>query len=330
MSIRRTFAFTSILFALGSPAGAEAPSPSDVARADALFKDAKQLVSAGRYADACPKFSESLRLASGIGVTLHLADCYERTGRTASAWTEFREAERLAHEKSDKRAETAHARAEALEGKLRRLTIALAPTVATTSSELQMDGEPLPREQWNVALAVDPVDHVVTLRAPGRADRTLTAHFEGDTPTLTVRFDDSGDNGSAPIAPVVAVPVATTAVATPVRTMPPVAETKTSASGNTRRWIELGLAGGAVVGAGVGVAFLVAKNDSMTNGGANGGPEVNTGQAIASRIAFGVAGAALVSAIVLYLVTPTPKDSALIVAPTPLVGGAGALVGVRF
>jgi hypothetical protein len=325
----RTLALPSMVVVLGLSAKAHAQqSGSDVARADTLFHEAKQLVDAGRYAEACPKFSESVRLASGIGVTLHLADCYERTGRTASAWTEFREAERLAREKSDTRADLAHTRVRALEPKLRRLTIEVAPAAAPASSEMRMDGELLPREQWNVALAVDPVDHLITLRAPGRAERTLTAHVQADSPSLTVRFDDSVDPGAAPVAilPAVVIPtpvVTTPSLATPLALVPP----KTR---RTRQWIELGLVGGAVVSAGVGAAFLVAKNDSMTNGGLNGGPEVNTGLAIASRIGFAVGGAALASAVVLYLTTPTPKESALIVTPTPLVGGAGAFVGGRF
>lgn len=319
--IRRPLALASLFLVLGSPASAEAQSESDVARADALFTDAKQLVSAGQYAEACSKFSESLRLASGIGVTLHLADCYERIGRTASAWTEFRHAEKLAREKSDARADTAHAHVLALEGKLRRLTIAVSAAAAPPSSEVRMDGKSVPPEQWNVALAVDPVDHVITLQAPGRAARTLAAHFEADSPSLTVRFDDSSDPGAIPPTPVAAVPAPTT---------PPAAQTTPSASGHTRQWVELGLVGGAVVGVGVGAAFLVAKNNSMTNGGPDGGPYVNTGLAIASRIGFGVGGAALVSAAVLYLTTPASKESAFVVAPAPLAGGAGAFVAGTF
>jgi hypothetical protein len=57
---------------------------------------------------------------------------------------------------------------------------------------------------------------------------------------------------------------------------------------------------------------------------------VSTGLEAASAIGFGVGGAALVSAIVLYLVTPQEKESALVVAPVPMVGGAGALLGGRF
>ena len=79
-------------------------------------------------------FAESKRLAPGLGVTLYLADCYERIGRTASAWTEFKAAEGLARARSDQRAEVARALAQALEPKLERVTIVVAPTVTTRMS----------------------------------------------------------------------------------------------------------------------------------------------------------------------------------------------------
>jgi D-alanyl-D-alanine dipeptidase len=309
-------------------------------QADTAFREAKQLRDAGHHVEACDKFAASQKLAPAVGVTMYLADCYETVGRTASAWIEFREAERLAHEKHDVRAGTAHTRAHALEAKLRRLTIAVSPDAAPDASEVRMDGEPLPREQWNVALAVDPVDHVITLHAPGRAERTLTAHVEADSPAQTVQFDDSSDSGAAPVvavplaavtvAPVPAVAAAAAVAATPAAIPPAGAEPKPSTPRDTRRWIELGLVGGAAAGIGVGAAFLVAKNNSMSNGGPDGSPQVNAGFAAASAIGFGVAGAALVSAIVVYLTTPQAKETALVVAPVPLVGGAGAFLEGRF
>jgi tetratricopeptide (TPR) repeat protein len=305
-------------------------------QANTFFNEARQLRDAGHRAEACPKFAASQRLVPAVGVTMYLADCYESIGRTASAWTEFREAERLAREKKDARESPARARAKALEPKLRRLTIAVSDAAAPEGSDLRMDGEPLAREQWNVALAVDPVDHAIRLQAPGRAERVLTAHVQADSPPSTVRFDDADDTNAA--APVALVPVPAAVVATPPAPTIPVpgvmqaapAEPKASTRGNTRQWVELGLVGGAVVGVGVGAAFLVAKNDSMTNGGPNGSPHTDAGLAAGSAIGFGIGGAALVSAIVLYLATPQAKESAFVVAPVPLVGGAGAFVGARF
>jgi thioredoxin-like negative regulator of GroEL len=61
----------------------------DTAGAQALFNDGKKLMTSGKYADACPKLEESQRLAPAIGTKFNLADCYEHTGRLASAWAAF-------------------------------------------------------------------------------------------------------------------------------------------------------------------------------------------------------------------------------------------------
>src|SRR6516165_8666630 len=61
----------------------------DEAEARVLFFEARKLVAAGQYSSACPKFEESYRLDPGIGTNFNLADCYEHTGRIASAWARF-------------------------------------------------------------------------------------------------------------------------------------------------------------------------------------------------------------------------------------------------
>src|SRR5271168_2029092 len=139
--MRRTLAAIALATAMGAPAIAHAqPRNEDLARADSLFNAAKALLDSGQYVDACAKFAESKRLAPGLGVTLFLADCYERIGRTASAWTEFLSAEGLARERNDKRADVARQHAEALEPKLDRLTIQIAPAVPRVGLTLLRDG----------------------------------------------------------------------------------------------------------------------------------------------------------------------------------------------
>src|SRR5262245_19556565 len=78
------------------------------AQADTAYKEAQRLHAAGDDASACPKYAESKRLAPEVGVTLHLADCYSKTGKTASAFKEFQDAEKMARAKGDtKRADLA-------------------------------------------------------------------------------------------------------------------------------------------------------------------------------------------------------------------------------
>jgi hypothetical protein len=171
-------------------------------RAQRLFEAAKELQDSGQIADACPMFAESQSLAPGVGVTLHLADCYERAGKLASAWRQFHAAERMAHERGDdRRAELAHRRSQALESKLNRLTVTMGAG-AHDGWQVAIDGAPLPADRWNVALAVDPGDHVVGVQEPGQPPRTLKVHLEANG-TAIVNAD--GRSRAAPVRTTAAV-----------------------------------------------------------------------------------------------------------------------------
>ncbi|MGH7270850.1 MAG: hypothetical protein ACREJ3_10510 [Polyangiaceae bacterium] len=175
--MRSTLVGGIFVIALVSPAVARAQSRDDLARADSLFNAAKALLDEGQVTDACAKFAESKHLAPGLGVTLYLADCYERIGRFASAWTEFRSAEGLALQRHDKRAAVARARADALNPKLDRLTVTLAPTVPQAGLQVLVDGTALTSEEMGLPAPVDPGDHVVVVSSQGQVRRTIKAHL---------------------------------------------------------------------------------------------------------------------------------------------------------
>src|SRR5262245_65102433 len=99
---------------------------ADKTTAEALFAEGRRLMAAGKYARACPKLEASQKLDPGVGTLLNLADCYEKNGQTASAWAQFVEAASEARRLGDARREqAANARADALEPRLGRLTIAV-------------------------------------------------------------------------------------------------------------------------------------------------------------------------------------------------------------
>jgi len=139
------------------------------AAAEALFDDAKRLMEEQRYAEACPKLEESQELDAGVGTLLNLADCLEHLGRTASAWSEFRRAASAARAKgqSDREA-IARERAEKLEPKLARLVITPHSSDAIASLDVRRDGETIGRALWGTPIPVDPGEHVVEARAPGK------------------------------------------------------------------------------------------------------------------------------------------------------------------
>jgi hypothetical protein len=322
-------------------ASAKPPALAAEARADTLFNAAKQLQDGGQLAEACPMFAESKRLAPGVGVTLHLGDCYERMGRTASAWAQYREAETMARAKhDDKRAGLAHDRAQALEPKVGRLTMS-ASSAPHAGWQVQLDGTPVPPEMWNTAIAVDPIDHTVTVTAPGKPTRTLNVHLAAGNLAATVSLEES--EAASPSAAAAATG-STFAAATAASEAGSAEAASSGASSDstapsssssraavTRTWAELGLAGLGAVGIGLGTVFLVKKNESMYNGNACDGPTEDKQAAAASAISFSVGAVALASAVVLYLTTPGhTSQMGVTIAPAVSWGGGGALLRTTF
>jgi len=180
-----------IVSSLGAAPAAFAQAKSgDKAAAEALFSEGRRLMEAGRFSDACPKFESSQRLDPGVGTMLNLAECYERTGRTASAWAEFREVISAARaaDSADREA-LARQKASALEGKLSRLTITLSPEASATNGiEVRRDGNVVDSAELGSAIPVDPGKHVIEATAPGKAKwfTSLELPSDGSQSTLTI------------------------------------------------------------------------------------------------------------------------------------------------
>jgi hypothetical protein len=173
---------------------------ADTAAAQALFADAKKLMAAGKYAEACPKLEESQRLAPGIGTQFNLATCYESLGKTASAWSLYLEvagASKAANQLD--REKVARQAAAALEPKLSRLTITVSKS-APPDIEVKRDGAAVGKAQWGTAIPVDPGEHKIAATAPGKKpwESTITVDKQG-TKTVEVPALEAGA-GAGPVA----------------------------------------------------------------------------------------------------------------------------------
>jgi len=152
---------------LFAPGRARAQAGQNEAAAQALYDEARKLMEAKDYAAACPKFRESYDLAGGGGTLLNLADCYEKAGKNALAWTTFKEALVMAQrELFAARIDFAKAHIAALEPNLSYVTVKVADGAKVDGLAVTVDGTPLGSAAWGVALPLDPGSHVIRAEAP--------------------------------------------------------------------------------------------------------------------------------------------------------------------
>ncbi len=228
----------------------------DLPAATMLFNEARRLVADGRYSEACPKFEESQRLDPGIGTQFNLADCFEHTGRTATAWALFLGvASAAGGSGQEARESVARKRAAALEPKLSKLTIQVLKNVE--GLEVRRNGEAVNRVLWSSPVPVDPGGYAIAATAPGRKSwSTLTT--VGPSPsavTVIIPILEAEQAVTPPEPPgdsVPATPAAMTAASS-------AASGELGATDDGRdppyKFIALALGGTAVVGAGIGTFF---------------------------------------------------------------------------
>ncbi|HMR05739.1 MAG TPA: hypothetical protein PKA88_08170, partial [Polyangiaceae bacterium] len=169
------------------PSAALAQGDANRAAAVALYDDAEKLMAAGNYAAACPKYAESNRLDPQLGALVHLADCYEKNGQTASAWARWRDAIDIAGRTNDPRGDVARKRAAALQPKLSKLVIQVPPASDVTGLEVRRDGAQVSRSLWGSSVPVDAGKHVVEASAPGK--KKLVAEVVVGANAASVEFN---------------------------------------------------------------------------------------------------------------------------------------------
>ncbi|HYQ15411.1 MAG TPA: tetratricopeptide repeat protein, partial [Polyangiaceae bacterium] len=162
----------------------------------------------GKYTEACPKFEASQQLDPGLGTMLNLAECYEKTGRTASAWAEYREAIPLARAAGSKaRLDLATERAQALQDRLSTLTIrAISGEDDDAHLEVRRDGVAVQQAELGAPIPVDPGEHVVEAVAPGRQPWSSKVQVGADSAKVSVEIPKL----QAESAPASAAPLVTT------------------------------------------------------------------------------------------------------------------------
>jgi hypothetical protein len=243
-------------------------SSSDKAMAEMLFDRGLTAMRQGDFESACPQLEQSQAIDRGIGTMLYLAECYEKLGRTASAWAMFREAASAARaEGQTDRANTGNARASRLEPQLSKLTINVAPDNRVPGLSLARNGEPIPPGVWGLASPVDPGEQHIEARAPGHANWTVSVNLPPNGASLNVDVPRLADLPEAP-AP------APSLTPSPAQNAPqplPLAAAGPMRDGPPRQWqkpLGLVLGGAGVVALGLGGYFggrAISKNNRLND-----------------------------------------------------------------
>lgn len=306
MKTRTLVAGLAGLMALATTAAAE-PSGANKAAAEALFNQGKRLMADKNYAEACPKFQASQELDPGVGSLLFLGDCFEKSGKTASAWATFKEAQGLAQREQDPgREKVASVRALALKPRLSMLLVRVdAALMGLEGLDIHLNGHPVPKAQWGSRVPVDPGPQRVEATAPGfeRYDQTLNIASGPTSSTLDIpSLKPTKQEAPPPPAPEPTPKAAQQTVT--------VADAPRS---NTQKTIGIVLGGVGILGTGVGSYFglrAIGKNsdsDDKCRTATQCSPEGLTlrnqarDAAKVSTIAFSAGAALLGTGLVLFL-----------------------------
>lgn len=179
-----------IALVVGATTAPVAAQPSDnTTLAEQLFAQGRELAKNNDWAAACPKFEASLRYDPAIGTQLNLATCYDKVGKVASAWGQYRDAADRASKSGDtKRKDYALLQAKALEPRLPRLTI-IAPASAPTDFTVTRDNQRVDAALLGSSFYVDPGAHQIAVSASGFEPYT-TSVTVGEGKTETVKLPD--------------------------------------------------------------------------------------------------------------------------------------------
>ena len=321
-----------------APTSALAQGAGEQAAAEALFKQGRDLMTAGRFAEACPKLAESERLDPATGTLLNLATCYERNGQLASAWVTYKEAA-SASQKADQqeRAQLARRKAAELEPRLPTLTIVVPAAADRPDLQIKRDGDAVGRAAWGVPIPVDPGAHAVEATAAGRKPWHGQASIEGTPAQTSIEVPPLEIEPPPEQPPIAAAP-------NPAPLPPPGPEPAAAppaSSGSAQR--VLGIVVGAVGIGGVVAGALLGEMAKSDNNDANGHCLGNTAcdpqgislttsarhEATGSTIGFVAGGVLLASGVVIYLTAPSHSRTGAGVGISPMIGTGTTGVTLR-
>lgn len=312
------------------------------ADAEVLFNEAVRLETEGDIPKACEAFEASNRIEPRAGTLIRLGQCREKQNLFVSAWSAYKDA--LTRVKDPNKKKLAEDRIKALEPTLSYLTVSVPDDVRVDGLTVTRNGKPVDPVLWNRAVPVDGGSYTIAGSAPGQ-----------EPWQTTVEVAPTADKASVEVPRFKAI---STLVEPPPGgggdVKPPPGggdkggddlhvDTGSPSMFTGKRKLALGLGGVGLVaiGAGVGLglsakglqddAYALCPDPAQPCGDAAKAQDLTdraNSRALYANIAYGVGGAAIVGAAVLWF-TGAPAKSADAVAITPRVGRGFSGVTVR-
>jgi hypothetical protein len=316
--MRTRVAAAAVLVALATSAHA---GPDNRKKADALFKQGKQLLVDKKYEKACAAFEDSQRLDPAIGTLLNVGLCYEAWGKLAKAQRAYLEAEKLAAIAGDERQAVARQRADLLTPRIPKLAFADLPAVLPADLVVTLDDVQIGLDAVRLGVATDPGVHAIAYSAGDHKREVIRVTVaERETKWVNLRLPEP--------------------TVRPPDTPPPVVTTPTAPVGRRRRILGLVGGGAGLVTMGVGgVVALAARADYKAAFDDHCDPsgvcddigyrETSDARSRANlaTVIFGAGAALVVTGVVLYLTAPTAPPPERRVWIQPVEGGATLVVG---
>lgn len=265
--VRRTAAPFALAALLGTtfvtvPALAQ-PSDADLRAARELFTQAEHDEDAGHWADAYDKMARVGAVKMTAGVRYHLALCQEKMGKLAAALDGFHQAQKQAQ--ADEARDVLRSvgkQLEELEPRVPRLTVHVVPPA--DDAVVNLDGTPLAKALFGVAVPLDPGTHTVEASAPNRAPAKATITMgERDVTSIDLQLGEPQAPAAVPPTGTAPAPAAGPAPAPAAATAPGL---DSAAAGSRSNVGPLLATAGAIGLAGLGVGAYLAAGDAVTSG----------------------------------------------------------------
>jgi hypothetical protein len=317
-------------------------SAAEKTTAEALFDEGVKLMKSGNFEEACPKLENSQRVDPAVGTLLYLGECYEKSGRTASAWATFREAQSAAETSGQtRRAQTAKQRVEKVEKELAYLIIEAADaTKSLPGLRITRGGIDAGTSIIGAPVPVDPGEVRLEVSAPGYQNYVVTVSVQPQSrqsiqvPALAVKEEVPA---SSPATPAPAGPAGMAPAPAPAPPPPPVVEERGTSA---LAIVGLIVGGAGIATAGVGAYFGVrAISEDRKADDGSCGPNVcqekadfdqsakAVSSARAANVAIGVGSGLILAGGLMFLFAPSSdakkEGAALRVLPSVGPGYAG-------